>query len=120
MQGNPNTGNPAAWLNNNRDSYQCPSGTSFLVGPTPSEAYMNPNRNMNMIKMMGDMFLEMSDKIMNMNMNYYSTAPFNEYSQLRKSTITRRGFTYEIHSRNCDKENFLAIVNILNMRNNSL
>merc|ERR1712029_68051 len=36
IQGNPNTGNPAAWIkNNNRDSYQCPSGTSFLVGPTP-------------------------------------------------------------------------------------
>merc|ERR1712029_1216160 len=71
MQGNPNTGNPAAWLNNNRDSYQCPSGTSFLVGPTPSEAYMNPNRNMNMIKMLGEMFQEMSSKIiMNMNMGY--------------------------------------------------
>ena len=31
MQGNPNTGNPAAWQNNNRDRYQCPSGTSFLA-----------------------------------------------------------------------------------------
>ena len=71
MQGNPNMGNPAAWQNNNRDRYQCPSGTSFLAGPTPSEAYRNPNRNINMIKMLEDMFQEMSSRIiMNMGLNY--------------------------------------------------
>jgi len=66
-QGNPNKGYPKTWQNNNMDRHQYSNSVpSFLAGPTPSEAYMNPNRNMNMFKMMGDMFLEMS-KIMNMN-----------------------------------------------------
>ena len=70
-QGNPNKGYPKTWQNNNMDRHQYSNSVpSFLAGPTPSEAYMNPNRNMNMIKMMGDMFLEISSKIMNMNMNY--------------------------------------------------
>jgi len=69
-QGNPNKGYPKTWQNNNMDRHQYSNSVpSFLAGPTPSEAYMNPNRNMNMFKMMGDMFLEMS-KMMNMNMNY--------------------------------------------------
>ena len=63
-------GNPKAWQNNNMDRHQYSNSAPFLAGPTPSEAYRNPNRNMNMIKMMGDMFIEMSSKIMSMNMNY--------------------------------------------------
>ena len=76
MQGNPKRqdnqnmqGNPKTWQNNNMDRHQYSNCAPFLAGPTPSEAYMNPNRNMNMIKMMGDMFQEMSFRIMNMNMN---------------------------------------------------
>ena len=63
-------GNPKAWQNNNMDRHQYSNSAPFLAGPTPSEAYRNPNRNMNMIKLMGDMFIEMSSKIMSMNMNY--------------------------------------------------
>ena len=73
-QGNQNMqGNPKTWQNNNKDRHQYSNCAPFLAGPTPSEAYMNPNRNMNMMKMMGDMFQEMyqemSFRIMNMNMN---------------------------------------------------
>ena len=69
-QGNQNMqGNPKTWQNNNKDRHQYSNCAPFLAGPTPSEAYMNPNRNMNMIKMMGDIFQEMSLRMMNMNMN---------------------------------------------------
>ena len=68
MQGNPNMGNPTTWQKNNHmDRYQYPNSTPFLVGPTPYEAYKDPNRDMNVIMKIGQMFQTMSSQIMNMH-----------------------------------------------------
>ena len=67
MQGNPNMGNPTTWKNNHMDRYQYPNNTPFLAGPNPYEAYKDPNRDMNMIMKIGQMFQTMSSQIMNMH-----------------------------------------------------
>ena len=66
-QGNKNSGHPTAWQNNHIDRYQYLNNAPFLAGPTPYEAYKDPNRDMYMIRKIGQMFHEMSSKIMNMN-----------------------------------------------------
>ena len=67
MQGNPNMGNPTTWKNNHMDRYQYPNNTPFLAGPNPYEAYKDPNRDMNMIMKIGQMFQTMSSQLMNMH-----------------------------------------------------
>ena len=67
IQGNKNSGHPTAWQNNHIDRYQYLNNAPFLAGPTPYEAYKDPNRDMYMIRKIGQMFHEMSSQIMNMN-----------------------------------------------------
>ena len=63
MHGNQNKGYTAHWQNNHMNRNQYPNSTPFLAGPTPSEAYRDPSRDMNMIRQMGKMFQEMSNQI---------------------------------------------------------
>ena len=68
MHGNQNKGYPVHWQNNHwqnnhMNGNQYPNNTPFLAGPTPSGAYRDPNRDMNMIRKMGNMFQEMSTQI---------------------------------------------------------
>ena len=75
MQGYPNKGYPTPWQNNHMDRYQYSNSAPFLAGPTPSEAYKDPNRDMKLIrkmgemfqKMTGEMFQKMTSEIMNMS-----------------------------------------------------
>ena len=76
MHGNQNKGYTARWQNNHMNRNQYPNSTPFLAGPTPYESYKDPNRDMNMIRKMGQMFQEMTTQIFQemstqiMNMNY--------------------------------------------------
>ena len=63
MHGNQNKGYTARWQNNHMNRNQYPNSTPFLAGPTPSEAYRDPSRDMNMIRQIGKMFQEMSNQI---------------------------------------------------------
>merc|ERR1711874_740195 len=60
-QGNPNNGYPAAWQNGHMDRCQYSNSAPFLAGPTPAEAYKDPNRDMKLIRKMGEMFQRMTD-----------------------------------------------------------
>ena len=56
-----------AWQSGHMDRCQYSNSAPFLAGPTPSEAYKDPNREMKLIKKMGEMFQKMTSEILNMN-----------------------------------------------------
>ena len=67
MQGNPNYGYQPAWQSGHMDRYHYSNSAPFLAGPTPAEAYKDPNRDMKLIRKMGEMFQRMTSEIMNMS-----------------------------------------------------
>ena len=66
-QGNPNNGYPTAWQNGHMDRCQYSNSAPFLAGPTPTEAYKDPNREMKFIRKMGEMLQKMTSELMNMS-----------------------------------------------------
>ena len=66
-QGNPNNGYPTAWQSGHMDRRQYSNIAPFLAGPTPPEAYKDPNREMKFIRKMGEMLQKMTSELMNMS-----------------------------------------------------